>query len=272
MSKRFAGELMGRILQTAAGTRPGFVILVALFMQNQLRFLPSPFNGIGVYANYTFSDSTAHFPNHKGDSTLPGQSRHVGNVAASYEKGGFVGRASVNFHGSYIDSVGADNITDRFYDTNSQFDVSVTQRLTRNVRAYFDALNLNDALLRYEGGPMGIALYRRPGDGAIFAIVSPKAGPKENYLWQYRLQDDGTGRVGATFVRRFGAFSGIGEIEAIAVDDELGYVYYADEGTGIHKYPADPDAPDAGRELALFAIAGFDQDREGISIYRWPTE
>ena len=71
---------------------------------------------------------------------------------------------------------------------------------------------------------MGIGLYRRPKDGAIFAIVSPKAGPKTNYLWQYRLDDDGTGRVKATFVRRFGAFSGNGEIEAVAVDDELGYV------------------------------------------------
>ena len=39
-------------------------------LQNQLRFLPSPFDGIGVYANYTFSDSTAQFPNHSGDSTL----------------------------------------------------------------------------------------------------------------------------------------------------------------------------------------------------------
>jgi 3-phytase len=118
-----------------------------------------------------------------------------------------------------------------------------------------------------EGAPMGIGLYRRPKDGAIFAIVSPKAGPKENYLWQYRLSDDGTGRVKAAFVRRFGSFSGAGEIEAIAVDDELGYVYYADEGAGIHKWPADPDAPGANRELALFGTAGYEQDREGIGIY-----
>ena len=30
-----------------------------------------------------------------------------------------------------------------------------------------------------EGAPMGIGLYRRPKDGAIFAIVAPKAGPTE---------------------------------------------------------------------------------------------
>src|SRR5207247_2094426 len=67
---------------------------VEVALQNQLRFLPAPFDGIGVYANYTLSDSTAHFPQHSGDSTLPGQSKHVGNLAASYEKYGFSGRAS----------------------------------------------------------------------------------------------------------------------------------------------------------------------------------
>ena len=118
-----------------------------------------------------------------------------------------------------------------------------------------------------QGGPMGIGLYRRPKDGAIFAIVSPKAGPKSNYLWQYRLSDDGAGQVKATFIRRFGAFSGNGEIEAIVVDDELGYVYYSDERVGIHKWSADPDATDANQELALFGTTGYRREREGLGIY-----
>ena len=122
------------------------------------------------------------------------------------------------------------------------------------------------------GAPMGIALYRRPRDGAVFAIVAPKEGPRVGYLWQYRLSDVGNGRVGATFVRRFGTFSAAtvreeNEIEAVAVDDTLGYVYYADEADGIHKWQADPDHQDAGRELAHFARTGFRGDREGIGIY-----
>lgn len=121
-----------------------------------------------------------------------------------------------------------------------------------------------------EGVPMGIGLYRRQREGAIFAIVSPKAGPRDHYLRQYRLEDDGTGRVKATFVRRFGSFGGLTEIEAIAVDDELGFVYYADEASGIHKWHADPDHPAAGRECALFATRGYQQDREGIGIYAFP--
>jgi len=122
-----------------------------------------------------------------------------------------------------------------------------------------------------EAGPMGIGLYRRSNDGAIFAIVSPKAGPRANYLWQYRLEDDGSGRVKATFVRRFGTFSGNGEIEAICVDDELGYVYYADERVGIHKWHADPDAAGADQELALFGQTGYRREREGLGIYALPN-
>jgi 3-phytase len=121
-----------------------------------------------------------------------------------------------------------------------------------------------------QGAPMGIGLYRRPRDGAVFAIVAPKAGPRERYLWQYRLEDDGSGRVRVSLVRRFGAFSGGGEIEAVAVDDALGYVYYADELAGIHKWPADPDAPGADHELALFGATGYQRDREGLGIYARP--
>jgi 3-phytase len=115
--------------------------------------------------------------------------------------------------------------------------------------------------------PMGIALYRRPLDGAIFAIVSPKEGPLDGYLEQYLLEDDGSGKVRGRKVREFGAFSGAGEIEAVAVDDELGYVYYADEDVGIRKYHADPDHPLARKELALFGRAGYQGDREGLAIY-----
>jgi 3-phytase len=118
--------------------------------------------------------------------------------------------------------------------------------------------------------PMGIGLYKRPRDGEIFAIVSRKHGPKTGYLWEYRLLDDGNGKVRGEKVREFGNFSGSKEIEAVAVDNELGYVYYSDEDTGIRKWHADPDHPDAGKELAVFGQGVFAGDREGISIYKHP--
>jgi 3-phytase len=98
--------------------------------------------------------------------------------------------------------------------------------------------------------PMGIALYRSPGDGGVYAIVGGKDGPPDGYLWQYRLEDDGSGHVRGVKVRELGTYSGTKEIEAIAVDDELGYVYYSDEVAGIRKYHADPHA--GSEELAVF--------------------
>ncbi|MCX7992191.1 MAG: phytase [Fimbriimonadales bacterium] len=111
--------------------------------------------------------------------------------------------------------------------------------------------------------PMGVALYQ-PRRGEVHAIVSRKSGPTQGYLHQYRLTPTRNGRVGVQLVRAFGAFSGEGEIEAIGIDNELGYVYYADEGVGIRKYHADPRMPE--RELALFATE-FEGDQEGIAVY-----
>lgn len=123
-----------------------------------------------------------------------------------------------------------------------------------------------------ERRPMGISLYKRQSDGTIYAIVGRKSGPSEGYLWQYKLEDDGNGNVIGVKVREFGAYSGLNEIESIAVDDPLGYVYYSDEGSGVRKYHADPDAEGAGEELAIFANVfgpeGFTRDNEGISIYQ----
>lgn len=116
-----------------------------------------------------------------------------------------------------------------------------------------------------EKDPMGISLYTAP-DQTIYAIVGRKSGPTNNYLWQYKLTDNGKGQVKAEVVRKFGKYSGKKEIESIAVDNELGYIYYSDEQHGVHKYYADPAK--GNEELALFATTGFTSDHEGISIFK----
>lgn len=157
---------------------------------------------------------------------------------------------------------------------NTKVDIAVaTERGTNSIRVF----SLPDMKAIDGGGievfkndtvraPMGIALYTRPADGKIFAIVSRKSGPAEGYLQQYLLHDDGNGKVVGDLVRSFGAYSGKKEIESVAVDNELGYVYYSDEQTGIRKYYADPEK--GNTELALFGQGEFAEDNEGISIYK----
>lgn len=160
---------------------------------------------------------------------------------------------------------------------NDTVDIAVTgERLTHNLRIFSvpDMKPIDDGgIPMFEGETrteyrdlMGIALYKRPTDGAIFAVVGRKTGPTDGtYLWQYLLEGTDDGIVKATLVRKFGKYSGQFEIEAIAVDNELGYVYYSDEGVGVRKYYADPEK--GNEELALFGTDGFAQDHEGISIF-----
>ncbi len=115
------------------------------------------------------------------------------------------------------------------------------------------------------GAPMGISLYRRSSDGVIFAFVSRKESPTNGALAIYRLQHDGRGKVDLHFVRFTGNCVEGNEIEAIFVDDERGWVYYAEEQRGVHKWSADPKT--AQRELALLATEPYEGDREGIAAW-----
>ena len=114
--------------------------------------------------------------------------------------------------------------------------------------------------------PMGVSLYKNPINGKTYAIVSRKVGPQQNYLYQYELISSTDG-VKANLVRKFGTFSGQKEIEAIAVDDSNGFVYYSDEGVGIRKYYANPEK--GNEELAFFGGEYFEDDIEGIAIAKY---
>lgn len=160
-----------------------------------------------------------------------------------------------------------------FGDGSEIFIAVTTERLTNKLRIFSvpDMLPIDNGGIEVFTGeidraPMGISLYKRESDDVVFAIVGRKSGPSDGYLWQYRLDGNPDGTIGATMVRSFGTYSGEKEIEAIAVDDEYGYVYYSDEGVGVRKYHADPDQ--TNEELALFATTGIADDHEGISIYK----
>lgn len=119
----------------------------------------------------------------------------------------------------------------------------------------------------FERDGHGLALYRRPSDGATFALVTdePARGRPIN---QIRLADDGTGKVKGTLVRSFGASSlRSEEAEGMVVDDELGFLYVADENHAVLKFHADPDRGNG--LVSKFAIGdGIRGDREGIAIYK----
>ncbi len=146
---------------------------------------------------------------------------------------------------------------------------AVTERETNKVKFYsLPELKEIGEFSVFDGeterGPMGISMYKNPETGELFVIVGRKSGPADGYLWQYKLSEK-NGSVTGDVIRKFGKYSGLKEIESIAVDDEMGYIYYSDEQFGIHKYYADPNK--GNEELLVFGQGDFKSDVEGISIY-----
>jgi 3-phytase len=215
----------------------------------------------------------------------PSDSTHV--IILGTDKGGDAGDGGLfafDLSGKKIDSVRPlrrPNNVDIAYGltlNGKATDIAVcTERLAQSIRIFrlpdLEPID-NGGIAVFDGepdslkDPMGVALYTNPVDRKIYAIVGRKTGPKNGtYLWQYLLTDDGTGKVKGTLMRKFGFYSGKKEIESIAVDNELGYVYHSDEMHGIHKSYAHPDSSSV--ELALFGTTGFTEDIEGISIYKF---
>ena len=205
----------------------------------------------------------------------PGQSLILGTDKTEAPNGGLV---VFDLQGKIVQRIGG---LDRPNNVDVEGDLAVvTERKTERLRIFrIDAKSrrLTDVSgstrvfaddKGEDAAPMGIGLYRRPKDGSLFAIVTPKAGPVENHLAQYGIVfNPATKRYDLKLVRRFGHYSGVKETESVFVDDALGFVYYSDETVGTRKYLADPDAPGAEKQVHFFNREGVQGDHEGIAAW-----
>jgi hypothetical protein len=102
----------------------------------------------------------------------------------------------------------------------------------------------------------------------MFVIESTQSGANKNNLHQYRLEDDGAGKVKGTYVRAIGNGVIQDYVEGLVADDELGYVYASDEPHAIRKFHADPARGDDKQIVAFATDDGISGDREGLAIYK----
>ena len=130
----------------------GFEVAV----QRQLDFLPGALKGFGVYANYTYITSKATgVRNEDGEErevTLPGTAPHMINASLSYENKKFIARASLNYSHEYIDELGGNEFTDRYYDRQLFLDFNASYAFTPNLRFYAELNNITNQPLRYFQG------------------------------------------------------------------------------------------------------------------------
>lgn len=123
--------------------------------QVQFTFLPAPFDGFGLSANYTYVDGHATAPDFRpGEIPLFFQSHDVATAQLFYEKYGFAARVAYSYRSAYLDTLGSDPASDEYTDANGQLDVHVSYQLTPQVTVFGDGTNLTDApWRRYIGTP-----------------------------------------------------------------------------------------------------------------------
>jgi TonB-dependent receptor len=127
------------------------ILGLELAIQQQLRFLPGALGGLGLYANYTFTDSEGTLPGGR-TAALAGQANHAFNLALSYERAGFSGQVGFNFRDSYVDEYGDEEAEDIYVGSRHQIDFSASYDLPGKGTIYAELLNLtNQPFVLYEG-------------------------------------------------------------------------------------------------------------------------
>ncbi|MBC7939519.1 MAG: TonB-dependent receptor [Chitinophagaceae bacterium] len=135
--EQFAGfENLGLIPYTRpANVGTAKVKGLELGIQRFFDFLPAPFDGFGVIANYTYSDA-------KGDNDTPlvGVSKNSYNLIALYEKGPFSARAAYNFRdkAAFSFTEGRPDYVAR----RSQLDLQMGYDINKRFSVQFQAQNL----------------------------------------------------------------------------------------------------------------------------------
>ncbi|MBC7893831.1 MAG: TonB-dependent receptor [Cytophagaceae bacterium] len=135
-------DLGGETTQPVNATSGRLVGLEVAF-QRRLTFLPGALSGLGIYSNFTWTDSKATQPNGR-ETRLAGQADRVGNFALSYERRRFSGQVSLNHTGRSILELGEDAEDDLFIDRRTQVDLSASFFVTRSAQVFAEANNLTN--------------------------------------------------------------------------------------------------------------------------------
>lgn len=130
----------------------GFEIGIQQFFD----FLPAPFDGLGIIANYTYSDSqdNAGFP-------LVAVSKNSYNLVGLYEKGPISARVAYNYRDEAVFEFSEGRPS--FIGPRSQLDAQIGVDLTKNIALSFQAQNLipaDSATTEYSAaGPVALNSY-----------------------------------------------------------------------------------------------------------------
>jgi len=137
VTRRFNGNVDGKV--------DGYEIAYQQFYD----FLPAPFNGLGLQANYTHIDSSGGRNSGSTDESalnalpLEGMSPDSYNVALMYEKYGISARLAYNWRSKYLYTTSAANVNRPLWaDDYGQLDGSIFYTINPNYKIGVQAVNL----------------------------------------------------------------------------------------------------------------------------------
>jgi TonB-dependent receptor len=125
----------------------GSVHGVEVAYDQQLRFLPGPLAGLGVFANYTHASSKADGIFGRTVSTpLFGQVDRTFNGGLSYSAHGFNARLAYSWRSDYLtfNGLNLNPLLDEYLDSHGELDFSASYELTANFTIFVEASNLTN--------------------------------------------------------------------------------------------------------------------------------
>ena len=129
--------------------------------QANFTFLPRPFNGLILYANYARIFSETQYPQTILErqteppfrvvavdtfrvGRMPNQASHIANVSLGYDQGGFSGRVSMLYQGSSLSVIGDRKEVDGFTEAYIRLDASLKQKISSRLDVFLNLNNLTD--------------------------------------------------------------------------------------------------------------------------------
>jgi outer membrane receptor protein involved in Fe transport len=152
---------VARIIQPENITRISEVYGFEIELQTNLRSFPSPFDGIVLYANYSYISSKTFYPFLSVETGGPpffmpiltdivreapmiGQADQIANFSIGYEKGGFSGRLSMIYQGAFLRHVNLREELDQYDDAFIRWDVAIQQQIYGGISMFLNLNNISD--------------------------------------------------------------------------------------------------------------------------------
>ena len=136
----------GNVYALTAPTNGGeaWVKGLELAFQHQFTFLPAPFDGLGLQANYTVTDSQASY-NATLKDDLAGIAKHSYNITGFYENGPFEAWLSYSWRGNVLQSVGTNDRLSTNSKAFGSMDGSISLRVTDYAQISLQGINILNA-------------------------------------------------------------------------------------------------------------------------------